>query len=66
MIKNHLVFSYLYGFFHYSFATAIILLGIPSLIDAYTSDGQHKELQQQQQWGEQPECQTTATTFAYS
>jgi hypothetical protein len=53
-------------FFHYSFATAIILLGIPSLIDAYTSDGQHKEPQQQQQWGEQPECQTTATTFAYS
>jgi hypothetical protein len=48
-IKNHLVFSYLYGFYHYSFAPTIILLGILYLINAYTSDGQHKELQQQQQ-----------------
>jgi hypothetical protein len=37
-------------------------LGILYLINAYTSDGQYKELQQQQQqcwgqqWREQPEC----------
>jgi hypothetical protein len=30
------------------------------LINAYTSDGQHKEVQQQQ-WREQPECQSAAT-----
>jgi hypothetical protein len=28
-------------------------LGILYLINAYTSDGQHKEPQQQQQWGQQ-------------
>jgi hypothetical protein len=33
-------------FFHYSLALAIVLLGILYLINAYTSDGQHKELQQ--------------------
>jgi hypothetical protein len=27
---------------------------------------QHKELQQQQQWREQPDCQPTATPYAYS
>jgi hypothetical protein len=56
-------------FFHYSFAPTIILLGIFYLINTYTLDGQHKELQQQrwrQQWGEQPECQSTATPSAYS
>jgi hypothetical protein len=50
-------------FFHYSFAPAIVLLGILYLINDYTSDGQHKEPQQQQwgqQWGEQPECQSAA------
>jgi hypothetical protein len=41
-------------------------LGILCLINAYTSNGQHKELQQQQQqWGqqrrEQLECQPAAT-----
>jgi hypothetical protein len=36
-------------------------LGILYLIYAYTSDGQHKELQRQQQWREQPECQPTTT-----
>jgi hypothetical protein len=39
-------------------------LGILYLINAYTSDGQHKEPQQQewgQQWREQPECQSVAT-----
>jgi hypothetical protein len=45
------------------------LLGILYLINAYTSDAQHKELQQQQ-WGqqqrEQPECQSTATPSAYT
>jgi hypothetical protein len=72
LYKNNLVFSYLYRFFHYSFAPAIILLGILYLIDTYTSDGQDKETQQQQQqqrgqqWGEQPECQSTATPSAYS
>jgi hypothetical protein len=64
-IKNHLVFSYLYGFIHYSFTPPIILLGILYLINAYTLDGQHKEQQQLlligQQWGEQPEYQPTAT-----
>jgi hypothetical protein len=70
-IKNHLVFSYLYGFFHYSFAPPIALLGILYLIDAYTSDGQHKEPPQQQQqhgqqWREQLECQSVATPSAYS
>jgi hypothetical protein len=53
-------------FFHYSFTPAIVLLSILYLINAYTSDGQHKEpQQQQQQWGqqlrEQPECQSTTT-----
>jgi hypothetical protein len=48
--KNHLVFSYLYGFFHYSFVAAMVLLGILYLINAYTLDGQHKE-PQQQSWG---------------
>jgi hypothetical protein len=41
--------------FHYSFAPAIILLGILYLINSYTSDGQYKEPQQQQrgqQWRE--------------
>jgi hypothetical protein len=64
-IKNHLVFSYLYGFIPYSFTPAIVPLGILYLIHAYTSDGQHKELQQQQQRGqqrrEQPECQPDTT-----
>jgi hypothetical protein len=45
-------------------------LGIHYPINAYTSDGQHKEPQQQQQWGqqqrEQPECRSIATPFAYS
>jgi hypothetical protein len=43
-------------------------LGILYLINAYTSDGQHKEPQQQQQQQqqgqqrrEQPKCQPTAT-----
>jgi hypothetical protein len=52
-------------FFHYSFTPAIVLLGILYFINAYTSDGQHKEPPQQQQWGqqlrEQPECQSTTT-----
>jgi hypothetical protein len=56
--------------FHYSFAPAIILLGILYLINTYTSDCQHKELQQQQQWGqqwrEQEEYQCAATPSAYS
>jgi hypothetical protein len=30
--------------FHYSFTPALVLLGILYLINAYTSDGQHKEL----------------------
>jgi hypothetical protein len=60
------LFSYLYVFFHYSFAPVVVLLGILYLIDAYTSDGQHKELQQQQQWGEQPECQSATTPSTYS
>jgi hypothetical protein len=42
-IKNHLVFPYLYEFFHHSFAPAIILLGILYLINAYTLDVQHTE-----------------------
>jgi hypothetical protein len=57
------------NFFHYSFAPAIILLGILYLISAYTSDSQHKKPQQQrwgQQWGGQPECQSTVTPSAYS
>jgi hypothetical protein len=42
-------------------------LGIPYLINAYTSDGQHKESQQQQQQrGEQPECQPATTPSTYS
>jgi hypothetical protein len=55
-------------FFHYSFAPAIVLSGILYLINAYTSDGQHKEPQQQwgQQWREQPECQSAITPSAYS
>jgi hypothetical protein len=38
-------------------------LSIIYLIDVYTSDGQHKELQPQrgQQWREQQECQPAAT-----
>jgi hypothetical protein len=64
------VFSYLYGFILYSFTPAIVLLGIIYLINAYTSDGHHKELQQQQQWGqqrrEQPEYQPAATPSTYS
>jgi hypothetical protein len=56
--------------FHYSFAPGIILLGILYLINAYTSNGQHREPQQQQQWGqrwgEQTECQSVATPSAYS
>jgi hypothetical protein len=63
------VLSYLYGFIPYSFTPAIVLLGILYLVNAYTSDGQHKELQQQQQRGqqqrEQLECQAIATTSAY-
>jgi hypothetical protein len=35
--------------FHYSFAPAIVLLGILYLINAYTLDDQNKEPQQQQQ-----------------
>jgi hypothetical protein len=35
-------------------------LGILCLINAYTSDGQYKE-PQQQQWGEQLGCQPVAT-----
>jgi hypothetical protein len=42
-------------------------LGILYLINAYTSSGQHKKpQQQQQQWREQPECQSAATPSAYS
>jgi hypothetical protein len=49
-------------------------LGILYLINAYTSNGQHKEpqqqQQQQQQWWqqrrEQPKCQPTTTPSAYS
>jgi hypothetical protein len=45
-------------------------LGILYLIHAYTLDGQHKELQQQPQRGqqqrEQPKCQPAATPSAYS
>jgi hypothetical protein len=63
-IKNHLVFSYLYRFIPYSFTPAVIPLGVLYLINAYTSDGQHKEPQQQRQRGqqrtEQPECQPAA------
>jgi hypothetical protein len=69
-IENHLVFSYLYGFIPYSFTPAIVPLGILYLINAYTSDGQHKEPQQQQQQGqqrrEQPECEPAATLSVYS
>jgi hypothetical protein len=40
-------------------------LGILYLINAYTSNGQHKEPQEQQQrrqqWRKQPECQSAAT-----
>jgi hypothetical protein len=66
------VFSYLYGFVPYSFTPAIILLGILYLINAYTSDGQYEEPQQQQgqqlgqQQREQPECQPAATPSVYS
>jgi hypothetical protein len=53
-----------------SLTPAIILLGILYLIHAYTLDGQHNELQQQPQRGqqqrEQPKCQPAATPFAYS
>jgi hypothetical protein len=68
-IKNHLAFSYLYGFFHYSFVPAIVLLGIHYLINAYTLDDQYKEPQQQrwgEHWGEQPKYQSTATPSTYS
>jgi hypothetical protein len=43
-------------------------LGILCLINTYTSDGQHKEPQQQreQQRGEQPRCQPATTPSAYS
>jgi hypothetical protein len=44
-------------------------LGILYLINVDTSDGQHKELQQQQQGEqqrEQPEYQSAATPSAYS
>jgi hypothetical protein len=45
-------------------------LGILYLSNAYTSDGQHKEPQQQQSWGEhwgeQTECQPATTTSTYS
>jgi hypothetical protein len=37
-----------------------------SLYPWYTSDGQHKEQQQQQCWEQQPRCQPTAATSAYS
>jgi hypothetical protein len=40
-------------------------LGIRYLINAYSSDDQHKEPQHQQQWGqhwrEEPECQSATT-----
>jgi hypothetical protein len=36
-------------------------LGILCLINTYALDGQHKELQQQQQRGEQPGCQPATT-----
>jgi hypothetical protein len=59
------VFSYLHGCIPDSFTLAIVLLGILYLINIYTSDGQHKELQQQQQRGqrrrEQPTCQSITT-----
>jgi hypothetical protein len=61
--------SYLYGFIPYFFTPAIVLLGILYLINAYTSDDHHKELQQQQrgqQQREQPECQPAATPSACS
>jgi hypothetical protein len=49
---------------------AIVLLGILCLISIYTSDGQHKEPQQQQQreqqWGEQLGCQPATTPSTYS
>jgi hypothetical protein len=48
----------------------MILLGILYLIDAYTSDGKHKESQQQQQQGqqcgEQPECQSTTSAYSWA
>jgi hypothetical protein len=40
---NRLVISYPCGFSHYSFTPGIILLSILCLINAHTSDGQHKE-----------------------
>jgi hypothetical protein len=44
-------------------------LAILYLIYTYTSDGQHKELQQQpqrgQQWREQPGCQSATTPSTY-
>jgi hypothetical protein len=67
---SHAVIRNLYGFIPYFFTLAIILLGILYLIHAYTSYDQHKEPQQQQQWGqqrrEQPECQPAATPSTYS
>jgi hypothetical protein len=63
-------YSPISGFYHYSFAPAMVLLGIFYIINAYTLDGQHKEPQQQQQWGqqqrEQPECQSATSPSAYS
>jgi hypothetical protein len=48
----------------------LFFLGILYLINAYTSDGQHKEPQQQQrrgqQWGEQLERQPATTHSTYS
>jgi hypothetical protein len=44
-------------------------MGILYLINAYTLDGEHEELQQQQwkqQQREQPECEPAATPSAYS
>jgi hypothetical protein len=68
--KSHMVFPYPYG----SILIPVPLLSFPwvffCLINAYASDGQPKEPQQQQQWeqqrGEQPGCQPAATPSAYS
>jgi hypothetical protein len=67
---NHLVTSYLYGIATIPLSLLPFFLGILCLINDYISDGQDKEPQQQQrgeqQWGEQPGCQLTATPAAYS
>jgi hypothetical protein len=56
--KNHLVFSYVNGFFSaIPLPLLSFFLGILYLINAYTSDGQHKEPQQQQRGGQQCEEQ---------